>query len=230
MKRKALLLPLAALLALAAPAFADEYLLTYDGFDYDVAGVGSTRYLDVGDEYFSLGHVTAIFPGRLDGTVDFITNEYTYHIFDLTVVSSVFNSGILVVTFNTANGRTRYYEDPIVGGTPADYGTNPPNALALASFTDGVIKLGGKTYSVVVTYEPSTETGGFVGCVDFDEGTSLALFPPADRAGWIVSGGLAGPPDPDIPAGYDHHSIGLCYRPATATIHRTWGAIKAMYR
>jgi hypothetical protein len=229
MKRKVLLLPLAAALTLAAPAFAQEYLLNYDGFDYDVAAVGSTRYLDVGDQYFSLGHVTSVYPGRLDGAVNFLTNEYTYHIFDLTVVSSVVNSGLLVVTFDNANGRTRYYEDLIASGTPADYGTNPPDAGALATFTDGLIALGGKTYSVVVTYDPSSETGGFVGCVDFDEGTGLALFPPADRAGWIVSGGLAGPPEV-IPAGYDHHAIGFCYRPASPTIHKTWGAIKAMYR
>jgi len=222
MKRMVLLLPLAAALTLAAPAFAQEYLLTYDGFDYHVAAGGSTRYLDVGDQYFSLGFVPGAYPGRLDGAVDFTNNEYTYNTYDLTVVSSALNSGLLVVSFDNANGRTRYYEDPIASGTPGDYGS--PGTL-----TDGVMALGGRTYSVIVTYDSNSENGSFVGCVDFDEGTLLTLFPPADRVGWIVSGGLAGPPEV-IPAGFDHHAIGFCYRPTSPTIHKTWGAIKALYR
>src|SRR6476660_3323180 len=49
-KRKLLLLPiLAAAMALAAPASADQFLLGFNGFDYHIASGTSTHYLDVGD-------------------------------------------------------------------------------------------------------------------------------------------------------------------------------------
>jgi hypothetical protein len=74
MKRSVLLFIFTAALALAAPASADQFLLGFTGFDYDSALASSTHYLDVGDQYHSLGYVTSVDPGLLGGYVDFSVN------------------------------------------------------------------------------------------------------------------------------------------------------------
>ena len=78
--------------------------------------------------------------------------------------------------------------------------------------------------------------GDFGGYMDLDEGTDLIYIPVSQLNGWILGGlsgshPLSGPPNPSIPAGYDHQVTGQCRRPtATPTTHKTWGAIKALYR
>jgi hypothetical protein len=237
-KRKLLLLPiLAAALALAAPASADQFLLGFNGFDYHVASGSSTHYLDVGDKYLSLGYVTSVDPGLLGAYVDFSVNEYTYYMFNLTVASVAYWDGNFVdAVFNNVGGRTRYYEDPISGGTHGVYGTSPPNATAPSTFIDGTVALGGHTYNFEVTYDIGLAQGDFGGYMDLDEGTDLIYIPSSQLNGWILGGlsgahPLIGPPNPSIPAGYDHQVTGQCRRPtATPTTHKTWGAIKALYR
>src|SRR5690349_8698761 len=174
-KRKLLLLPiLAAALALAAPASADQFLLGFNGFDYHIANPASTHYLDVGDKYLSLGYVTSVDPGLLGAYVDFSVNEYTYYMFNLTVASVAFWDGNFVdAVFNNVGGRTRYYEDPISGGTHGVYGTSPPNATAPSTFIDGTVALGGHTYNFEVTYDIGLAQGDFGGYMDLDEGTDL---------------------------------------------------------
>ena len=80
--------------------------------------------------------------------------------------------------------------------------------------------------------------------VDESRGIPLERTPVGDRYvlekmqdnGWILGGlsgthSLSGPPNPNIPAGYDHQVSGECRRPGpTPTTHHTWGAIKALYR
>lgn len=237
MKRKVLLAILAAMFAFAAPAFADQFLLGFNGFDYHQASPVSTHYLDVGDKYFSLGFVTSVDPGLLGSYVDFGVNEYTYYMFNLVVGTSFFGGTFLEADFdNSAGGRTRYYQDPISGGTHADYGTNPPNATAPSTFIDGAVALGGKTYNFVVTYDFGLNQGDFSGNMDLDEGIDLIYIPSGQQAGWILgslsgSHSLTGPPNPSIPQGYDHQTTGQCRRPSiTPTTHKTWGAIKSLYR
>jgi hypothetical protein len=237
MKRKVLLAFMTATLASAAPAFADQFLLGFNGFDYHLAGPASTHYLDVGDHYYSLGFVTSVDPGLLGSYVDFGVNEYTYYMFNLVVGTSFFGGTFLEADFdNGAGGRTRYYQDPISGGTHADYGTNPPNATAPSTFVDGGVALGGKTYNFVVTYDFGLNQGDFSGNMDLDEGLDLIYIPSGQQAGWILgslsgSHSLTGPPNPSIPLGYDHQTTGQCRRPSiTPTTHKTWGAIKSLYR
>jgi len=222
MKRSVLLFILTAALAFAAPASADQFLLGFTGFDYDSvptpppdSAPTAVHYLEVGNQYHSLGFVTSVDPGMLGGYVDFSVNEYTYYMNGLYVQTVEYWDGdYLEVSFDNLSGRTRFYEDPISGGTHGDYGTNPPNATAPSTFVDGVVALGGRTYNFVVTY-------------------TISL---GQRDGWILGGlsgthSLSGPPNPNIPAGYDHQVSGECRRPGpTPTTHRTWGAIKALYR
>ena len=236
MKRKVLLLLVTATLAFAAPALADQFLLGFNGFDYHIATPASTHYLDVGDQYFQVGFVTSVDPTLLGSYVDFSTNEYTYYMFGLTVNVS-FQSGTFIEgDFSNVGGRTRYFEDPIAGGTHGTYGTNPPNATAPSSFDDGLIALGGHTYNFVVTYDSGLGQGDFSGNMDLDEGTDLVYIPVSQVNGWILGGlsgshSLSGPPNPSIPQGYDHQATGQCRRPSvTPTTHKTWGAIKSLYR
>lgn len=236
MKRTVLLFILTAALALAAPASADVFLLGFTGFDYDSALATSTHYLDVGDQYHSLGVVTSVNTGLLP-YVDMSVNQYTYYMNNLYVASVPYwDLDILFVDFSNLSGRTRYYEDPI-GNTPGVYGTNPANGTAPSTFVDGVIALGGKTYNFSLSYTFSSGQGDFGGYMDLDEGTQLSggYIPTSQLNGWILGGlsgnGLSGPPNPSVPAGYDHQVEGSCRRPSvTPATHKTWGAIKALYR
>src|SRR5258706_3659601 len=189
MKRKLLLLCFAATMALAAPASADQFLLGFNGFDYHIALPASTHYLDVGDKYFQVGYVTSVDPGLLGSYVDFGVNEYTYYMFNLTVGTVAYWDGnFLEADMSNLTGRTRYYEDPVSGGTHGVYGTSPPSATAPSTFIDGTIALGGKTYNFIVTYDIGLGQGDFGGNMDLDEGTDLIYIPSSQLNGWILGG------------------------------------------
>ena len=233
MKRVALLLLSAALLAYAGPAFAegaeDELLFSYTGFDYEDPDFSGT-YLDLGEGYRVVGFVTSVGP-LLQPWVDFSLYEYTVYVRDLTVNGRFFTFPNLTVTFAN-NGRGSYYEDefPVNGGTAADYGVNPPNATAPSTFIDGAEQITGDVDLFVLVYNFTTNQGSFAGNMTIDGGDDLIYVPPSQRAGWIL-GGLLGPPNATIPAGYDHQVDGECRIPGkTPTAHKTWGAVKALYR
>lgn len=239
MKRRVLLLLLMAVLAWTVPAAADDFLLGFTGFDYTIPHrVNLPDYLQLGDQYFQVGTVTSFGP-LLQGWVDNSVNYYTEHMFDLTVTGRVTGGTFIQATFNAnspPSGRTRYYEDPISGGTAPVYGINPPNATSPSTFIDGTVALGGHTYNFTITYDFGQGQGDFQGNMDVDEGSDLIYVPAASRPGWILGGlsgshSLFGPPNSSVPDGYDHQVSGECYRQSpTPTVHRTWGAIKSLYR
>jgi hypothetical protein len=235
MKRTTLLLFLA-LSVIAVPAFAqtDVFLLGFGGYDYEspnnVPGPDSSFYLNVGEGYNTLGFVTS-FGGYLAPYVNTTANEYTYHYYNLTVATYFFESPSFAVTF-VDPGRGRFFEDSKATGTAAIYGIAPPNATAPSKFIDGNLILGGRIDELVVWYDynPYTPQGGFVGKITLDEGALLDKIPPTQRAGWTLAG-LAGRPSASVPAGYDHQINGECRIPGSVpATHRTWGALKALYR
>src|SRR6266545_84770 len=141
MKRMALLLLSASLLASAGPAFAtggvDEILISFTGFDYQDPNPSAT-YLDLGEGYKVVGFVTSAGP-LLTGYIDFTSYEYTVYIRDLTVGARFFTAPNLTVIFNN-NGRGSYYADNFPpAGTAATYGTLPPNATSPSTFIDGTL-------------------------------------------------------------------------------------------
>ena len=233
MKLKALLLSCTLALALAAPAFAngtDEILLGFTGFDYQSPNPSST-YLDLGEGYNQVGFVTSFGP-LLTPWVDTSLYEYTIYTTGLTVNGRFFTSPFLTVTFNN-NGRSRYYRDALSGGTPGTYGINPPNATSPSTFIDGSMRVGGDVDNFVLTYDFSINDGNFSGDMTLDEGPDLIYVPAGQRAGWVLGGinnhGL--PNNPSVPAGYDHQVEGECRIPGkTPATHKTWGAVKALYR
>jgi hypothetical protein len=239
MKRVALLLLSASLLAVAGPAFAtgpeDELLISFTGFDYQSPNPSGT-YLDLGEGYKVVGFVTSAGP-LLAPWVDYTSYEYTIYIRDLTVNGRFFTFPNLTVTFAN-NGRGSYYADNFVvdGGTAATYGTNPPNATAPSTFIDGTLdpltgeRVTGDVDNFVLVYNFSTSQGSFAGNMTLDGGPDLTYVPIPQRAGWVL-GGLLGPPNATIPTGYDHQVDGECRIPGkTPAAHKTWGALKALYR
>jgi len=239
MKRAALLLLSASLLALAGPAFAnggdDELLISFTGFDYQNPNFSGT-YLDLGEGYKVVGFVTSSGP-LLASWIDFTSYEYTIYVRDLSVNGRFFTFPNLTVTFAN-NGRGSYYADnfPVDGGTAATYGVNPPNATAPSTFIDGTLdpntgeRVTGDVDNFVLVYNFSTNQGSFAGNMTLDGGPDLIYVPVPQRAGWVL-GGLLGPPNATIPLGYDHQVDGECRIPGkTPAAHHTWGAIKALYR
>jgi len=233
MKRATLLL-LFVLSVIAVPAFADSdvLLVGFAGYDYEnpnpYPGPDSTFYLNVGEGYKTLGFVTA-FGAYLAPFVNPTANEYTYYYYDLTVQTYFFEDNYLEVTFANP-GRGRFYEDSKTTGTPALYGVYPPNPTAPSQFTDGTVILGGHIDYMVLSYDFAAKQGGFIGNIGFDEGTLLGQIPVAQREGWTLSG-LAGRPNPSILPGYDHQISGECRIPGPVpAAHKTWGALKALYR
>ncbi len=229
MKRVALLL-LLVFSIVAAPAFAqtDVFLLGFTGFDYQDPNPDPGNYLAIGEGYRAVGFVTS-FGDLLAPVTDMVANEYTFHLYDLVVQTRFYDGAMIEVTFADA-GRVRYFEDPKSGGTAAQYGVNPPNGTAPPTFIDGTLVLGGRVDNFVVTYDYTFNEGSFVGNVAFDEGSLIGTIPPERRDGWTL-GGLSGAPNNTVPQGYDHQISGECRIPGpTPATHRTWGAVKALYR
>jgi hypothetical protein len=237
MPRPALILFCAAMLAIAVPAFAtnpDEVLFSFNGFDFESPDPGAA-YLEVGDGYQVVGLLTGAGP-LLASWIDLDSFEYTIYIRDLTVSARVFAFPALTITFAN-NGRVSYYADnfPADGGTAASYGTNPPNATVPSSFIDGTYgpvtgeRVTGDVDNFVLIYDFSSNQGSFSGNMTLDGGPDLIYVPVPQRTGWTLQ--VAGQTDPAIPAGYDHQAEGACsIRGKTPAAHRTWGALKALYR
>jgi hypothetical protein len=235
MKRPALILLCAAPLAMAAPAFASgsEILFSFTGFDFESPN-SSAAYLEVGEGYRIVGLISSA-GSLLAPWIDLSSYEYTIYIRDLTVSARTFAYPNLVVQF-ASNGRWSYYADnfPADGGTAATYGTHPPNPTAPSTFIDGTTDplagervTGGLDYFVLF-YNVATNSGSFGGNMTLDGGPDLIYVPPGLRAHWYLDG--TSPPSPAFPAGYDHRWDGEFVMYDTPAAHRTWGALKALYR
>jgi hypothetical protein len=214
---------------------ADLFLLGFTGFDYEDPDandpdVDGSTYLEVGDGYKAVGFITS-FGATLQPHVDQSNNQYTFHIFDLTVVQHDWDApNQFVSVLFQDNGRIRYFEDPNSGGTPGVYGTNPPNGTVPSSFVDGTLILGGDLDGFALFYDYLGAQGGFSGQMTLDEGTLLTYINPSQRNGWLI-GGLAGRPNDTVPSGYDNQISGEARIPeVTPTQTRSWGAVKALYR
>ena len=231
--RKALLPLLAAAFAFATPAKADQVsLLGFTGFDYVVqnhAGPPSGTWINQFDNYYVVGFVTSFGP-NLSGSVNTSANEYTFRISNAVAALVAYDGFSLEVLFSN-NARIRVFEDSKTTGTNAVYGANPPNATSPADFIDGTKILGADIDILVLTYDYTASQGNLISDnVTLDEGTMLGLIPAPQRAGWSLSG-LAGLPNVTVPPGYINQVSGEMFIPGpTPTNHRSWGAIKALYR
>jgi hypothetical protein len=209
---------LAALLALAAPAaFAqEEVILHMSGNSFETGGFPPS---DLGDEFQAVGILNEIEEPLIWDTANY---SYTWFVRDLSSIGEVVFGTIRHVTY--AGGLFTIYVDFLPSNH--DYGSNPPNATSPSTFTDGISTyLDGNFSDFQLTFNHATNTGSFVGTLNFTGGDVFPLL--TDPAGWTFGSDIAG----FSPNGYDLELNGDVYFYASVGVEAdSWGAIKSLYR
>jgi hypothetical protein len=205
MARKAIAATLtAAVLCAGAAGAGDPPNFDFNGYADVPAGVGGT--LTVRSVLTNNGEV----PTPI--TLDFATNQYT-----LVVVATMSSSGSPQLY---SPATIQIYEDPIGGGTAADYGTP-------STFTDGTLILGGAFDGALRRSTFTATLGSFTGKVDFSSGTRLGdLATPQD---WPFGGGWSRSVS-GIPSGYEENWDGKIDLAPVAVEPRIWQDVKSLYR
>ncbi len=226
MRRLLTLMLLAACALSSAPreARAQSLLFDYVGFDYELPDPLPGQFGEAGSGYVGLGTVPFLFAPLVANTM---ANEYTYVMSGLTSTGFLTVANFRIITYSA--GTISIYEDPKLGGTTADFGTNPPNAVAPGTFQDGTAICTGTLTSFTFVLDTSNGTGSFEAVFNVTGGTQLANFPLNQRAGWTFSGSSGNALN--IPVGYDHQLDGQTFLDAPVKVQRTsWGRLKAGYR
>jgi hypothetical protein len=219
-----LFLATCALLAVVPAARAQSLLFDYVGFDYEFPNPTPGVFGEPGSGYVGLGTVPFLFGPLVANTA---ANEYTYVMqgFTPTSVTPVGSFSII----NYSAGTITLYEDPISGGTTADYGIDPPNATAPSSFTDGTPILVGTLSNFQFVLDTSNGTGSFEAVFTVTGGSQLGNFPLNQRSGWTFSGSTGNALN--IPHGYAHQCDGQTFLNAPSAVRKvSWGHLKAGYR
>jgi hypothetical protein len=186
-----------------APARAQTLLFDYVGFDYEFPDLNPSVFGSPGD-------------------------EYTYH-FDGLVAVSTQTSGPFVIITYSGPGTLTVYEDLRSGGTPFDYGTNPPSGVAPPTFVDGTPILVGDLTNFRIVFNTSTGSGSFEADFEATGGTQLGNIPIGERVGWTFAGLTTN--TTSIPTGYDHQVDGQTFlKPPVTTGTDSWGGLKRRYR
>lgn len=209
-------LALAALVVFAAVAGAATLFLDFHGYDY---------WTPVGC-YNAVGYVPSVEPTYLN--FDYGTNEYTFFFTGACIAQADTFGTFIVLSFT--GGAFDVYEDPLSGGTAADYGANPPNATAPSTFSDGTLVIGADITSLMVYFDLATGEGSLEGTMDLVRGTQLGNIPPYQRMGWTLGGLREVPVGIPIPEGYSWQIDGSLYiEDPIATEPSTWGGIKQKF-
>jgi hypothetical protein len=155
------------------------------------------------------------------------TYEYTVVFNGLTSVNVTSIPPFLIIDYTP--GTYSLYEDLISGGTAADYGTNPPSAVAPPTFVDGTLYLQGGLSNFQFVWNTATLTGGFNAVMSMTGGSQLPNIPPSQQNGWTFSGATGNALN--IPEGYEHQIDGQAFlnKPVSAQ-HVTWGRLKTLFR
>ncbi|MEQ1832803.1 MAG: hypothetical protein ABL977_07075 [Candidatus Eisenbacteria bacterium] len=218
------LLALGCVLAVVPAARAQSLLFDYVGFDYESPNPDPLTFGEAGSSYVGLGTVPFLFAPLASNTT---TNEYTYVMQGLTPSSTQAFGQFRIINYNP--GTITIYEDAKLGGTTADFGTNPPNAIAPGSFTDGTAILVGTLTNFQFVLDTVSGSGSFEAVFNVTGGSQLGNFPLNQRKGWTFSGATNNALN--IPAGYAHQIDGQTFLDAPSAARRTsWGQLKAGYR
>lgn len=157
--------------------------------------------------------------------------EYTFVFDGLTSLGTNVVGGIIFET-EYEGGTFRIYQDP----TPDfEFGVNPPNATAPATFMDGELilegTLSGFSVTLIDTGTPPGATGNATGEWVFTGGSLYDLV--AGCYGPFLGAWTDDVDVAPIPAGYDNHFDGkfdLEDCPPVPTEETSWGRIKRLYR
>jgi hypothetical protein len=191
-------LAFAATVVFAAVAGAATLFLDFYGYDYwNPSGC-----------YNAVGYVPSADPTYLN--FDYVNNEYTFHVAGACIAQAE-TLGTFVIA-SLSGGTFNVYRDPLLGGTMANYGTNPPNATSPNTFADGECVIGADFTSLMLYFDLSTGTGSLEGTMDLVRGTQLGNIPPHQRMGWTLAGlrQFATPGNP-VPVGYSWQIDGSLY-------------------
>jgi hypothetical protein len=227
LRYRASILVVVACLCVAFAAWADVQLMDFSGFDWfwpgDIGQAGSC--------YSAVGFVNSFNPTYVD--FDYGTNEYT---FVLAEEYACYASGdtfgtTAVYTYDaqTTNATFRVYCDSIATGTPADYGTNPPDSLPIGTFTDGDCILEAEFQSdLTIIVSLSTGNGNISALLEWTGGSQIGNIPPEQRSQSLTVAGLTFDP-PGGPSGYHWQIDGEVFiEDPVAVEPRTWGQIKTL--
>jgi hypothetical protein len=220
-----LILAVALLLALPlSAARAQSLLFDYLGFDYENPNPDVTMFGEPGSGYVGLGLVPSLFAPLSPDTA---ANEYTYVITGLISSTRSTFGDYFIVDYGT--GTLSIYEDSKSTGTPADFGSNPPNPQAPSTFNDGTLFLQGTLSGFQFVYNTKSKSGSYEGVLDFTSGSQFGNLAPGQEKGWTFSGASGNALN--IPPGYAHQVDGQAFVNAPLIVHRaSWGAIKNVYR
>jgi hypothetical protein len=219
-----LLLATCAVLSLAPAARAQSLLFDYVGFDYESPDPNPATFGEPGSGYVGLGTVPFLFAPLVSNTT---LNEYTFVIQGLSPTSVIPVGSFNIINYSA--GSVTIYEQAKLGGTPADFVPNPPNASVPTVFTDGTAILVGTLTNFQLVIDTSNGVGSFEAVFNATGGSQLGNFPLNQRTGWTFSGttGQA----LNIPEGYAHQIDGQTFLDAPVAARRmSWGRLKAGYR
>ncbi|MHB8078026.1 MAG: hypothetical protein ACYDIE_02050 [Candidatus Krumholzibacteriia bacterium] len=221
----------AGLVLLASSALAEGLtILNFDGFLYEsdnAAGVVGFPPSDPGDVLAGVGLIAGIDPPLSWSTTDYL---YSWAIEGL-VSTGAYDMGggesLIVYNGGTLEIVAQAYAGP--GYTVPDYGVEPPNSTAPATFIDGNPYLHGVFTSFYMVYNTTTHTGHYEGTLNFTLGSNLGEL--VNPYGYT----LAGTVDPvgaiTIPTGYDLEAVGHVDFDSTIPVsNSTWGDVKNLYR
>ncbi len=226
MHRWLLRITIGSALLLTAPlaAHAQSLLFDYVGFDYESPNPNPSEFGEPGSSYVGLGLVPGLFAPLVADTAN---NQYTYVITGLAPLSRTTFGSYVVVDYGS--GTLSIYEDSKATGTPADYGSNPPNGTAPASFSDGTPFLVGTLTNFQFVFNAGNGTGSYEGTLNFFGGSQIGNFQPGQESGWTFAGSSGNALN--IPPGYAHQIDGQAFANAPlATKHVSWGTLKNVYR
>ncbi len=212
-----LLVVAAALIAFAAPTFAQP-AIDYVGYSWETGGFPAS---DPGDVLICLGVTSNLDP--IFG-VDLGVDELTFHLYDLVSTGEIdLGGGMFMVTYT--GGMMDVWRD---GAQNADWGVNPPNATAPASFTDGTLFFQGAFIDFTL-FMTAGGGGSFEGTLNGLGGEILGDF--CSNCAYTWGGTFTQASGADIPAGYDMQMDGeLLIEGSVANEDETWSGVKNLFR
>jgi hypothetical protein len=232
--KKLWMLALLAAFCGAGVAHAQSDVMDIIGYLYEsdnTPGVQGFPPSNPGDVLAGLGYVDNISAPLTWSQDDY---EYTFVLEGLTSMGQADIGG--------GNYRTFYMGGTIdiiaqeyagAGYTMPYYGVDPPDPMAIATFSDGEVYLHGTFTNFAVTYNVLNSSGNFQGQLVFQLGSHYdELGQELQNPNAVTIAGLIGQDvDPTVPEGYDLEADGHIYYDGTIPSEdMTWTELKNLYR
>ncbi len=218
----------------AGVAHAQSDVMDIIGYLYEsdnTPGVVGFPPSNPGDVLAGVGFVDNISAPLTWSTADY---EYTFVLDGFVSLGQTDLGGGVYRTFyagGTIDIIAQAYADG--GYTMPFYGVDPPDPLAIGSFSDGEIYLHGTFSNFAVTYNTTNSSGNFQGVLTFELGTHFSeLGQELQNPDALSIAGLVGQDvDPTVPDGYDLEADGHIYYDGTIPNEdMSWSKIKDLYR